>query len=88
MKNVFKNGGLYEDKKDVEPTPEEQEVINERIEEAEYLETIGSLHWVIYPWLKLLKRVCCCKGKATAVIKPEDLSTKKNEWLIDLACVE
>jgi len=54
MKNMFRGGQLYDDKKDVEPTPEEEKVIEERMEEAEYLGTLGSFHWVIYPWLKMI----------------------------------
>lgn len=33
-------------------------MIQERIEEAEYLETLNNFHWVVYPWFKLLEAVC------------------------------
>ena len=74
MKNVLKHSSLYADKKDVERSPEEQKVIDERIEEAEYLETIGTFHWVFYPWIKLVKRMCSCKRKAAVTS-----DTKKND---------
>jgi len=32
--------------------------VQERIEEAEYLETLNHFHWVVYPWFKLLERAC------------------------------
>ena len=64
MQNVFKSGQLYDDKKDVktpeeiEAEAEERKIIEERIEEAEYLETLSHFHWVVYPWFKLLEKAC------------------------------
>lgn len=65
MKNVFKKGGsLYEDKKDVQ-TPEEiaaieaeRMIVRERMDEAEYLESLNGFHWVVYPWFKLVEAAC------------------------------
>ena len=67
MQNVFqKSGSLYEDKKDVkteeEKKAEEAELalVRERMEEAEYLETLNHFHWLVYPWFKMLE-ACCDK---------------------------
>ena len=30
----------------------------ERMEEAEYLETLSTFHWLVYPWFKLLETAC------------------------------
>ncbi len=65
MDNVFqKSGSLYEDKKDIE-TPEEIEakaaerkIVMERMEEAEYLETLNMFHWLVYPWFKMAEAAC------------------------------
>lgn len=62
---MFKKGGsLYEDKKDVK-TPEEiaanaeeLALAQERMEEAEYLETLSTFHWLVYPWFKLMEKAC------------------------------
>ena len=79
MQNVFKkSGALYEDKKDVEkPDPlrdaalaEERRLAQERMEEAEYLETLNTFHWLIYPWFKMIEVACDkvfgCKKKLDA----------------------
>lgn len=76
MENVFKkSGSLYEDKEDVKTpeelaeTAEERRLAMERMEEAEYLETLNNFHWLVYPWFKMLERGCDkifgCKKKLT-----------------------
>ena len=30
----------------------------ERMEEAEYLETLNTFHWLVYPWFKVLETAC------------------------------
>ena len=65
MKNVFaKSGSLYDDKKDIETEEEkaakeaERAIVKERMDEAEYLETLSTFHWFVYPWFKLLEAAC------------------------------
>ena len=66
MKNVLKKGGggLYEDKKDVKTEEEkaaeeaERKIVQDRMDEAEYLETLSNFHWFVYPWFKLLETAC------------------------------
>jgi hypothetical protein len=65
MENVFKkSGSLYTDKKDIR-TPEEiaeqeaeRKLAMERMEEAEYLETLSMFHWLVYPWFKMVETAC------------------------------
>lgn len=73
-KNIFEKGGLYADKPNPEPAPEERELTDaEKFElewrnEAEYLATLSNLHWFIYPFFKTLEvgceKVFGCKSRA------------------------
>ena len=65
MKNVFAKGGsLYEDKKSVKTEEEkeveaaERQIVKDRMDEAEYLETLSTFHWFVYPWFKMIESAC------------------------------
>lgn len=65
MANVFKkSGSIYDDKTDIRTEEEQAEIdkeralAQERMEEAEYLETLSTFHWLVYPWFKLLETAC------------------------------
>ena len=68
---------LYEDKPDKVLTPEElakqseeEKKQREIEEEAEYLETLSTFHWIVYPFFKTIETVCDkifgCKRKLEA----------------------
>ena len=65
MQNVLKKSGqLYGDKKDIKTEEEqkaeaeERKIVQERMDEAEYLETLSTFHWFVYPWFKLIETAC------------------------------
>lgn len=75
-KNMFSKP-LYEDKPDKVLTPEElakqseeEKKQREIEEEAEYLETLSTFHWIVYPFFKTIETVCDkifgCKRKLEA----------------------
>lgn len=62
---------LYEDKPEAVVEVEEPEQTQEEIEreeETEYLATLSTFHWVMYPFFKTIEKVCDkifgCKRKA------------------------
>jgi hypothetical protein len=54
-------------------------------EEAEYLETLSTFHWVVYPFFKVMEkfcdRICGCKSKADEFNKKRRAEVEERQKL-------